>query len=86
MRKYVIVSKSELDDPDSTIDFSQLSYTDKTCLRYSLDGESAVISYETPLPSFFSGLTTYTYSQISEILDNEDWTEHYTQEEIESWS
>lgn len=86
MRKYVIVSKSELDDPDSTIDFSQLSYTDKTCLRYSLDGESAVISYETPIPSFFSGLTTYTYSQISEILDGEDWTEYYTQEEIESWS
>ena len=86
MKKYVIVSKSELDDPESTIDFSQLSYSSKSALRYSLDGESAVIQYETPKPSFFSGKTTYTYSQIAEILDGEDWTEHYTQKEVESWS
>ena len=86
MKKYVIVSKSELDDPESTIDFSQLTYSSKSALRYSLDEESAVIQYETPIPSFFSGKPTYTYSQITEILDGEDWTEHYTQEEVESWS
>ena len=84
MRKYVIVSKSELDDPDSTIDFSQLLYTDKTHLRYSLDGESAVISYETPIPSFFSGMDTYTYSQIQEILDGDEWTKTYTLEEVQA--
>lgn len=84
MRKYVIVSKSELDDPDSTIHFSQLSYTDKTCLRYSLDGESAVISYETPIPSFFSGMDTYTYSQIQQILDGDEWTKTYTLEEVQA--
>ena len=86
MKKYVIVSKSELEDSESTIDFSQLSYSSKSALRYSLDGESAVIQYETPIPSFFSGKTTYTYHQITDILDGEDWTEIYTQEEVESWS
>ena len=85
MKKYVIVSKSELDDPESTIDFSQLSYSSKSALRYSLDGESAVIQYETPIPSFQHLARPLTPILKSlEILDGEDWTEHYTQEEVES--
>lgn len=75
MIKYVIVNKSDLDDPKSAIDFSRLSYSDSSRLRYSLDGTKAVIQYETPLPSFFSGMTTYTLSQISEVLQGDEWTE-----------
>lgn len=75
MIKYVIVNKSDLDDPKSAIDFSQLSYSDSSRLRYSLDGTKAVIQYETPLPSFFSGMTTYTASQVQEVLNGPEWTE-----------
>jgi hypothetical protein len=82
MIKYVIVNKSELDDPNSSIDFSQLSYSDSSKLRYSLDGSKAVIQYETPLPSFFSGMTTYTLSQIQEVLNGPEWTEVITEDDI----
>lgn len=82
MIKYVIVNKSDLDAPDSTIDFSQLSYSDSSRLRYSLDGVRAVIQYETPLPSFFSGMTTYTISQIQEVLSGPEWTEVITEDDI----
>ena len=82
MIKYVIVNKSDLDDPNSTIDFSQLPYSDSSNLRYSLDGTKAVIQYETPLPSFFSGMTTYTVSQIQEVLDGSEWTEVITEDDI----
>ena len=86
MKKYVIVNTSELNDPNSTIDFSQLPYTGKEGLRYNLDGDRAVIKYETPIPSFFSGRATYTFAQISEILQGFEWTKQYTQEEIDAMS
>lgn len=73
MKKFVIVTKSELDDPSSSIDFSQLPYSGKSVLRYSLDGTKAVIKYETPIPSFFSGMTTYTHSEITSVLSNSEW-------------
>lgn len=82
MIKYVIVNKSDLDDPNSSIDFSQLSYSDSSKLRYSLDGTKAVIQYETPLPPFFSGMTTYTLSQIQELLSGPEWTEVITEDDI----
>ena len=86
MKKYVIVNTSELNDPNSTIDFSQLPYSGKESLRYNLDGDRAVIQYHTPIPSFFSGRATYTHSQISNILDGYEWTEEITQEYIDSIS
>jgi hypothetical protein len=82
MNKYVIVSKSELDDPNTTIDFSQLLYPDKDKLRYSIAGDKSVIKYETPIPSFFSGKTTYTLSQITPILEGSEWTEVITEDDI----
>ena len=82
MIKYVVVNKSDLDDPNSSIDFSKLSYSDSSKLRYNLDGTKAVIQYETPVPSFFSGMTTYTLSQIQEVLDGSEWTEVITEDDI----
>jgi len=82
MIKYVIVNKSDLDDPNSSIDFSQLSYSDSSKLRYSLDDTKAVIQYETPIPSFFSGITTYTLSQIQDVLNGPEWTEVITEDDI----
>lgn len=82
MYKYVIVDSSELTDVNSQIDFSQLPYSSKDVLRYSLDGTKAVIKYETPIPSFFSGKTTYTYSQITPIMLNSEWTQVYTEEDL----
>ena len=82
MHKYVIVNKSELDDPNTTIDFSQLLYSDKNKLRYNLAGDKAVIKYKTPIPSFFSGKTTYTLSQVTPILEGSEWTEMLTLDDI----
>jgi hypothetical protein len=82
MIKYVIVNKSDLDDVNSTIDFSVLPYVNKTRLRYNLAGDKAVIQYQTPIPSFFSGMTTYTLAQITTILDGSEWTEVLTEEDL----
>lgn len=82
MIKYVIVNKSDLDDENSAIDFSQLPYLNKTKLRYNLAGDKAVIQYETPMPSFFSGMTTYTFNQITSILEGPEWTEVVTAKDL----
>ena len=82
MFKYVIVNKSEVDAADSTIDISQLPSSGKEYFRYSLDGTKACIKYETPIPSFFSGKTTYTLEQITPIMQNAEWSEVVTAEDL----
>lgn len=78
MFKYVIVDSSEA----STVDIDQLPSTDKKYFRYSLDGTKACIKYETPIPSFFSGKTTYTLEQITPIIQNSEWSEVVTAEDL----
>lgn len=82
MYKYVIVNTSEIEADDSAIDLSQLPFDYKEEFRYSLDGTKACIKYSTPLPSFFSGKTTYTYSQILPIIQGSEWTEVVTAEDL----
>lgn len=78
MYKYVIINQSEV----STVDISQLPSTDKKYFRYSLDGTKVCIKYETPIPSFFSGKTTYTLEQITPIMETAEWTELETAESL----
>ena len=82
MFKYVIVNRSEVDAADSTIDISQLPSSGKEYFRYSLDGTKACIKYETPIPSFLSGKTTYTLEQITPIMQNAEWSEVVTAEDL----
>ena len=75
-KHFVILDKTEVDDENSTIDFSQLPYSDCRTLRHSLDLTQVVIKYLGDAPSFFDGKTTYTHEEIIVILAGDDWTDN----------
>lgn len=78
MFKYVIIDSSEV----SIVDIDQIPSTDEKYFRYSLDGTKICIKYETPIPSFFSGKTTYTLEQITPVMQNSEWSEVVTAEDL----
>ena len=67
-RKYVILNTSEVD----SVDFTQVLQTSKESLRYTTDGSKFLLKYDGTQPSFLSGKTEYTHSEILAILDNVD--------------
>ena len=70
-RKYVIIDASEV----SSVDFSQVNETSANTLRYSLDNSQTFVKFDGDTPSFLSGKTSYTHSEILTVLDGDDWTE-----------
>ena len=70
MRTYVIIDASEV----SSVDFSQVLQADADKLRYSLDGTKTFVKYEGTQPSFLSGKTEYTHSEILNVLATDEWT------------
>tara|TARA_R110001606_G_C15183782_1_gene629684 strand:+ start:578 stop:814 length:237 start_codon:yes stop_codon:yes gene_type:complete len=67
-RKYVILNTSEVD----SVDFTQVLQTSKESLRYTTDNTKFLLKYNGTQPSFLSGKTEYTHSEIIAILDNVD--------------
>ena len=67
-RRWVIIDKDEV----SSVDFSQVLQTSADTLRYSNDGSKTFVKYEGSQPSFLSGKTEYTHSQILAILSDEN--------------
>jgi len=70
MRKYVITNSSEA----SGFDFDQLVDIDEQYSRKSLDGSLILARYEGEQPSFLSGKTEHTHSEILTILATDEWT------------
>ena len=70
MRTYCIIDASDV----SSVDFSQVAETSADTLRYSLDGTKTFLKYEGDQPSFLSGKTEYTHSEILAILAGDEWT------------
>jgi len=70
-RKYVIINASEV----GTVDFSQVNETSASTLRYSNDDSQTFVKFDGDTPSFLSGKTQYTHSEIRTVLDGTDWTE-----------
>jgi len=70
MRTYVIADTSEV----SGFDFDQLVDIDESYSRKSLDGSLILARYEGSQPSFLSGKTEYTHSEILTILATDEWT------------
>lgn len=71
MRKYVIANSSEA----SGFDFAQLVDINEEYSRKSLDGSLILARYEGEQPSFLSGKTEYTHSEIRSILQTDEWTD-----------
>ena len=68
---YVIINASEV----SLVDFSQVMETSADTLRYSLDESQTFVKFDGDTPSFLSGKTSYTHSEILTVLAGEDWAE-----------
>ncbi len=71
MRKYVILESSEV----SGVDYSQVIEQSTDGLKYSVDGSKTIVKYEGEQPSFLSGKTEYTHSEILSILATDEWTD-----------
>lgn len=67
---YVIINSSEIPN----VDFEQVMQRDAEGTRYSLDGSQALLKYEGDQPSFLSGKTEYTHSEILAILAGDEWS------------
>ncbi len=70
MKTYCIINPSEV----GNIDFNQVLETSVDTLRYSTDGTKTFVKYEGSQPSFLSGKTEYTHSEILAILATDEWT------------
>ena len=62
--KYVIIDASEV----SSVDFSQVREDSADTVRYNLDNTKALVKFNGSTPSFLTGKTEYTHSQIRAIL------------------
>ena len=69
-RTYVIINSSDV----SSVDFSKIAETADT-LRYSLNGSKTFVKFNGDTPSFLSGKTEYTHSEILAILATDEWTD-----------
>jgi len=67
-RKYVIIDKDDV----SSVDFSKVFETSADTLRYSADDSKTFVKYEGIKPSFLTGKTAYSHSEILAILDDVD--------------
>ena len=74
-RKYVIIGRDDV----SSVDFSKVFETSADTLRYSLDGSKTFVKYEGNKPSFLTGKTAYSHSEILAILNDVDG-EWYSEE------
>jgi hypothetical protein len=68
MKKYCIINSDEVD----SVDFSKV-LEKRTGLRYSVDKTKTFVKYEGDQPSFLSGKTEYTHSEILEVLATDEW-------------
>ena len=71
MRTFVILDASEV----GNVDFNKVMQTSADTLRYSLDGTKTFVKFEGDTPSFLSGKTEYTRSEILTILSGDEWTD-----------
>lgn len=72
-RSFLIFNVNELDK----IDFNQVLESSIDTLRKSVDGTKTFIKWQGETPTFIPELTTkegpYTYEQIINILNGEEW-------------
>jgi len=68
-RKFVILTAGEV----SLVDFSEVLETSADTLRWDNDNTKTFVKYEGSKPSFLSGKTALTHSQILTELEEDEW-------------
>ena len=72
-RRWCIITVAEIDS--LPVDFSQVLESNANTLRKSVDGTKTFVKYEGAQPSFLTGKTEYTHSEILAILATDEWTD-----------
>lgn len=67
-RKYIVINLSDV--TDEMIDNALES---RDSLRLSLDGSKTILKWDKETPSCFDGITTYSFTEIKEIVRGTDW-------------
>lgn len=70
-RTFVILDADEV----VNINFNEVLEDSADTLRFSLDGDKTFVKFEGDTPGFLEGKTTYTHTEMLEILWGEEWTE-----------
>ena len=65
-KKYVIIASDDV----SSIDFTKVQETSADTLRWNKDNAKTFVKFEGDTPSFLTGKTHYTYSEILTILND----------------
>ena len=70
-KKYVIITSDDV----SSVDFTKVQETSANTLRWNKDNTKTFVKFEGDTPSFLTGKTQYTYSEILTILNdvNGEW-------------
>ena len=75
-RTYVIITLADYDE-DQLIELVRNAIeTSVNTLRKSLDGTKTILKWNGDTPEVFDGMTTYSHSEILEILKGNDWTDN----------
>lgn len=69
-KNFVIIDSSEV----ANIDFDKVLQTSPETMRYSLSGDKTFVKFEGETPSFLSGKTLLSHSEILEVLSGPEWT------------
>ena len=70
-RKWIIVNVVDITDEM----IRNANQTSMDTLKKSLDDSKAILKWDGDTPSCFEGITTYSHSEILEILHTSDWKE-----------
>jgi hypothetical protein len=73
---YVIINSSDV----SSVNFSQVKQTSAETMRYNSNGTKAIVKFEGDTPSFLSGKSQYSHSEIISILHDKNGEWYYTEE------
>lgn len=69
-KNFVIIDSSEV----ANIDFDKVLQTSPETMRYNLSGDKTFVKFEGETPSFLSGKTLLSHSEILEVLSGPEWT------------
>ena len=75
-RKWVIITLADYTDEQLEDLTTKSIQSNVNTLRKSLDDTKAILKWDGDTPEVFDGITTYSHSEILEILNSNDWIDN----------
>ena len=75
-RKWVIITLANYDEDQLSVLVQNAIQTSVNTLRKSLDNSKAILKWDGDTSEAFDGMTTYSHSEILEILSGNEWRDN----------